>query len=392
MKRAIIMVLDSMGIGELPDAADFGDAGSDTFGHIAEQAKGFDPVNLIELGIGNIEGVNPAVPRAKAPKASFARLAEMSSGKDTTTGHWEIAGLYTDVPFKTYPGGFPKEFIEEYQKRIGREVIGNYPASGTVIIEELGEEHETTGKPIVYTSADSVFQIACDVDLIPLEELYHYCEVAREMLVGDWACGRVIARPYIKNADGKRERTSDRKDYSVKPPERTLLNMVQDAGQVSATVGKISDIFDRYGVDTGIHLKNNMDGVDRTLQAMAMDFEGLLFVNLVDMDAKYGHRRDVQGYGDCIMEFDARVPELLAAMKDEDILILTADHGNDPTAPGTDHTREHVPMLIVGKPVKEGVDLGTRKSFADIACTCLEYLGIDERPAIGESFLKEILK
>lgn len=392
MKRAIIMVLDSLGIGELPDAAKYTDAGSDTLGHIAEHAKNFDPKHLIELGIGNIEGVNPAVPRADAPKASFARLAEMSTGKDTTTGHWEIAGLYTKVPFKTYPDGFPKEFIEEYQKRIGREVIGNYPASGTVIIEELGDEHEATGKPIVYTSADSVFQIACNVDVVPLEELYRYCEIAREMLVGDWACGRVIARPYKKNAQGKRERTSDRKDYSVKPPARTLLNMVQDSGQVSATVGKISDIFDRYGVDLGIHLHDNMDGVDRTIQAMATDFEGLLFVNLVDFDAKYGHRRDVQGYGDCIMEFDARVPELLAALKDEDILIFTADHGNDPTAHGTDHTREHVPMLVVGKPVKEGVDLGTRKSFADIACTCLEYLGIEERPAIGESFLKEILK
>ena len=392
MKRAIIMVLDSLGVGELPDAADYGDAGTDTLGHIAEHAKDFYPRHLIELGIGNIDGVNPAVPKTESPKANFAKMKEMSTGKDTTTGHWEIAGLHTKVPFKTYPDGFPKDFIEAYQKRIGREVIGNYPASGTVIIEELGDEHEKTGKPIVYTSADSVFQIACNVDVVPLEDLYHYCEVAREMLVGDWACGRVIARPYRTNAEGKRERTSDRKDYSVMPPERTLLNMVQDAGQVSASVGKISDIFDRYGVDLGVHLKDNMDGVDRTIQAMAADFEGLLFVNLVDFDAKYGHRRDVQGYGDCIMEFDARVPELLAAMKDEDIMIFTADHGNDPTAHGTDHTREHVPMLVFGKPVKEGVDLGTRESFADIACTCLEYLGIEERPAIGKSFLKEILK
>ena len=386
------MVLDSLGIGELPDAAQYTDAGTDTLGHIAQYAKDFDPENLIGLGIGNIEGAGPFVPRTDHPGASFARMAEMSTGKDTTTGHWEIAGLYTEVPFKTYPDGFPKEFIDEYQKRIGREVIGNYPASGTEIIEELGDEHEATGKPIVYTSADSVFQIACNVDVVPLEDLYRCCEIAREMLQGDWACGRVSARPYRENAAGKRERTADRKDYSVKPPRRTLLNMVQDAGQVSATVGKISDIFDRYGVDLGVHLKNNMDGVDRTIQAMAADFEGLLFVNLVDFDAKYGHRRDVQGYADCIMEFDARVPELLAAMKDEDVMFFTADHGNDPTAHGTDHTREHVPMLVFGKPVKEGVDLGTRSSFADIACTILEYLGIEERPAIGTSFLKEILK
>ncbi|MCQ2561542.1 MAG: phosphopentomutase [Clostridia bacterium] len=392
MKRAIIMVLDSLGVGELPDAAKYTDAGCDTLGHIAENAKDFNPVNLINLGMGNIDGVNPRMPRTESPAGCFARCAEMSLGKDTTTGHWEIAGLYTDVPFKTYPDGFPKEFIEAYQERIGREVIGNYPASGTEIIEVLGDEHEKTGKPIVYTSADSVFQIACNVGVVPLDELYKYCEIAREMLQGEWACGRVIARPYIKNAEGKRERTSDRKDYSVKPPKRTILNMVQDAGMVSASVGKISDIFDRYGVDLGIHLKNNMDGVDRTIQALATDFEGLLFVNLVDFDAKYGHRRDVQGYGDCIMEFDARVPEILAALKDEDIIIFTADHGNDPTAHGTDHTREYTPMIAFGKPLKNGVNLGTLKSFADIGCTCLEYLGIEERPEIGQSFLKEILK
>lgn len=392
MKRAIIMVLDSLGIGELPDAASYNDAGCDTLGHIAEKAKHFNPINLINLGIGNIDGVNQSMPRAMEPKACYGRCSEKSMGKDTTTGHWEIAGLYTDVPFKTYPEGFPREFIEEYQKRIGREVIGNYPASGTEIIEVLGDEHEKTGKPIVYTSADSVFQIACNLNVVPLEELYRYCEIAREMLQGDWACGRVIARPYTINESGQRERTSDRKDYSVKPPKRTLLNMVQDSGLLSASVGKISDIFDRYGVDVGVHLKNNMDGVDRTIQALQTDFEGLLFVNLVDFDAKYGHRRDVQGYADCIMEFDKRLPELLSNLKDEDIIIFTADHGNDPTHHGTDHTREYTPILVYGKSLKRGVNLGTRKSFADIGCTCLEYLGVAERPEIGESFLKEILK
>ena len=391
MKRAIILILDSLGIGALPDAVDYGDEGADTLGHIAEKADNFNPVNLKKLGIGNIEGVNEAVGRVEDSLGCFARLAEKSIGKDTTTGHWEIAGLYTDVPFKTYPEGFPRKFIELLEERIGRKVIGNYPASGTEIIELLGPEHEETGKPIVYTSADSVFQVACNTAVVPLEELYEICEIAREMLTGDWACARVIARPYIINAEGKRERTSDRKDYSVKPPERTLLNYVQDSGQVSATIGKISDIFDAYGVDVGIHIDNNMDGVDRCLQALATDFNGLLFINLVEFDSKYGHRRNVQGYADAIMEFDERLPEILAALKKDDIIIITADHGNDPAAPGTDHTREYVFMLAYGALLKKGVNLGTRCSFADIAATCAEYLELEEKPPIGESFLKEIL-
>ncbi len=392
MKRAIILILDSLGIGAMPDAADYGDEGVDTLGHIAQMAENFNPVNLKKLGLGNIQGVSETVGRVEEPAGCFARLAEKSVGKDTTTGHWEIAGLYTDVPFKTYPEGFPDEFIEQFEERIGRKVIGNYPASGTEIIEVLGSEHEETGKPIVYTSADSVFQVACNTAVVPLEDLYRICEIAREMLVGDWACARVIARPYIINAQGKRERTSDRKDYSVKPPARTLLNYVQDSGKLSATIGKISDIFDGYGVDIGIHINSNMDGVDRCLQALATDFNGLLFINLVEFDSKYGHRRDVQGYADCVMEFDARFPEILAALKKDDIIILTADHGNDPAAPGTDHTREYVFMLTYGAPLRRGVDLGTRSSFADIAATCLEYLEIDEKLPIGESFLREILK
>ena len=325
-----------------------------------------------------------------SPAGSFCRLAEVSAGKDTTTGHWEIAGLRTDVPFKTYPNGFPEKFIKEFQKAIGREVLCNYPASGTEIIEELGDEHEATGKPIVYTSADSVFQIAACTDVIPLEELYKICETARKMLVGDVACGRVIARPYIKE-NGKRVRTSDRKDYTVTPPADTVLDNIQKAGKTVYAVGKISDIFNGKGISESVHTVSNMDGVDKTLEALAKDFEGLIFTNLVDFDSKYGHRRNPEGYGKAIEEFDARLPELIAAMKDSDIMMLCADHGNDPIHAGWDHTREYVPMVIFGKHIAEGRNLGTRSTYADIGATAADAL--DAEPAqIGESFLSEVLK
>lgn len=391
MKRVTLIVLDSLGIGELPDAEKYGDKGSNTLGHIIDSNEGFVAPNLAKFGFFNIDGVNEKKLDVKAPLGSFARMAEMSMGKDTITGHWEIAGLYTEEPFKTYPDGFPKDFMEKYEKAIGVETLGNYSASGTEIIEELGEEHEKTGKPIIYTSADSVFQIAANTAVIPLERLYEICEVARKMLVGDVACGRVIARPYIIDENGNRQRTSDRKDYSVSPSGKTLLDNIKESGKMVYAIGKISDIFNGNGISKSVHTDNNMDGVDKTIEALKQDFEGFIFTNLVDFDSKFGHRRDAKGYAEAILEFDARMPEIIEAMGDEDVLILCADHGNDPCHTGWDHTREHVPMVIYGKEIKDGVNLGTRKSFADIGATIAEMLGID-KTAIGESFMKEILK
>lgn len=387
MDRVILIVMDSLGVGELPDAADFGDEGADTFGHIADSMPDFEIPNLARLGFGNIP--NAAGGRFAVPdqKGACCRLAEQSRGKDTTTGHWEIAGLETMIPFKTYPDGFPKEFIEKFEKAIGRKVIGNYPASGTVIIEELGDEHEATGKPIVYTSADSVFQIAADTDVIPLEELYHICETARKMLVGDWACGRVIARPYVK-INGKRVRTSDRRDYSVAPPDETMLDIIKASGKTVAAVGKIHDIFDGRGMTETVHTTSNMDGVDKTVDYMKEDTKGLIFTNLVDFDAKYGHRRDPEGYGRAIMEFDARIPDITGAMKEGDVLMLTADHGNDPVHAGTDHTREYIPFVAYGKEIKPVV-LDDRKTFADIGATVCDILKVRELKH-GESFLELI--
>lgn len=390
MKRVILMIMDSMGVGEEPDAPAYGDAGANTFLHAAENTEGFRIPNLQKLGLGNIEnagGGKFVLPQEKII-GSFGRMREMSRGKDTITGHWEICGIETLTPFKTYPDGFPKEFIDKFEAAIGTEVLGNYPASGTVIIEELGDEHEATGKPIVYTSADSVFQIAANTDVIPLERLYEICETARGMLVGDWACGRVIARPYIRR-DGKRIRTADRRDYAVAPPEPTLLDKVSAAGQTVYAVGKIHDIFDGQGCTVSVHTDGNMDGVDKTLEAMKEDFGGLIFTNLVDFDSLYGHRRNPSGYGRAIMDYDGRLPEILAAMKEEDILVITADHGNDPVHSGFDHTREYVPILICGAGVRAGVDIGTRKTFADCGRTIAEYLGV-EKTAMGESFLKDI--
>ena len=391
VKRVILMVMDSLGVGALPDAEKYGDKGTDTLGHIADRmGDGFKIPELSKLGFGNIEAAAGGRFRTEKPEGSFCRLMEKSAGKDTITGHWEIAGIETKVPFKTYPDGFPKEFIAEFEKEIGREVIGNYPASGTEIIETLGDEHEATGKPIIYTSADSVLQIAANTDVIPLAELYEICEKARALLHGDWACGRVIARPYVKE-NGKRVRTSDRHDYAVAPPEDTLLDKVEKAGKTVYAVGKIRDIFDGKGVTESVHTVSNMDGVDKTVEAMEKDFEGFIFTNLVDFDSMYGHRRNPEGYGQAIMDFDGRLPEIKAAMKPGDVLMLCADHGNDPVHSGTDHTREHIPLVVYGEEIKAGVNLGTRKSFADIGATIAEMLGA-ETTSIGESFAKEILK
>ena len=388
--RAIVVVIDSVGIGALPDSEKFGDKNVNTLGHIYESSGGINISNMVSLGLGNIEGVLDGKLKIDNPIGCFGKMSEVSNGKDTTTGHWEIAGLKTMVPFKTYPNGFPKEFMDEYEKRIGTKTLGNYPASGTEIIEVLGDEHEKTGYPIVYTSADSVFQIAMNVDLFGLDTLYRYCEIAREMLVGEYACGRVIARPYVIN-NGKRERTSDRHDYSVTPPEDTMLDMIKNSGKTVYAVGKISDIFNGKGITEAVHIVSNMDGVDKTIEAIKKDTgDGIIFTNLVDFDAKYGHRRDPEGYGKCLEEFDNRVPEIIDSLKDDDILFITADHGNDPTAPGTDHTREYVPLLVYGKNIKRGVNLGVRSTFSDIAKTICDILNVKDT-GNGTSFKNDIM-
>ncbi len=391
INRVVLIVLDSLGIGAMPDAAEYGDEGAHTLGHIIEKNAGFSVPNLAKLGFCNIDECGAERLAVLHPQGSYGRLAEHSAGKDTITGHWEIAGIYTEIPFKTYPDGFPATFIKEFERVIGKEVLGNYAASGTEIIETLGEEHERTGRPIVYTSADSVFQIAANTDVIPLERLYEICAIARAMLHGEVACGRVIARPYRKDESGKRIRTADRKDYAVSPPEDTLLDKVSAAGKTVYAVGKISDIFNGKGIGTSVHTTSNDDGVDKTIAALEENFSGLIFTNLVDFDSKYGHRRDPQGYANAIEEFDARLPEIIAALREDDVLMLCADHGNDPVHSGWDHTREYVPFVAYGSAVQAGKSLGTRSSFADIGATVAEMLGAAPT-AIGESFIEEIRK
>ncbi len=390
VRRVTIIVLDSLGVGALPDAEDYGDAGADTLGHI-EDRYALDIPNLRKLGMGNIQGAAGGRLSVDSPTGAFGRFAEKSRGKDTITGHWEIAGLYTETPFKTYPDGFPKEFMEKFSEEIGRGYIGNCRASGTEIIKELGAEHEKSGKVIVYTSADSVFQVAANTEIIPLEELYSICEKAREMLHGDYACGRVIARPYVLK-EGERIRTSDRRDYSVTPPEATMLDIVGKSEKKVYAVGKIRDIFNGRGVSEAIHTESNDDGISRTIEAMSMDFDGLIFTNLVDFDSKFGHRRDPEGYGKAIEAFDKRLPEIMTVMKEEDLLIMCSDHGNDPVHSGWDHTREYIFGLIAGSGVKPGTDLGTRDTFADIGATVTDILtdGAEKTPT-GESFRKLIL-
>lgn len=381
--------MDSLGIGALPDAGQFGDLGSDTLGHILDNHTKLMIPNLKKLGFGNIDGAAGGRLVVQDPIGSFGRAAEISRGKDTITGHWEIAGLQTEIPFQTFPDGFPAAFIKQFQQAIGMEVIGNYAASGTVIIDELGPEHEKTGKPIVYTSADSVFQIAVNTDVIPLVRLYEICEIARKMLQGEYACGRVIARPYILK-DGKRTRTSDRRDYAVSPPEPTLLNLIQDSGKTVWAIGKIGDIFNQTGISTSIHTESNADGVQKTVEAINMDFPGLIFTNLVDFDSKYGHRRDPEGYALAIEEFDRGLAGILEVIKTDDLLILCADHGNDPVHAGWDHTREYIPMVFYGTHVKPGINLGTRPTFADLGATISDILS-SGKTSIGESFKNIIL-
>lgn len=389
VNRVALIVLDSVGIGALPDANEYNDEGSNTLGNIAKTLKGFELPNLEKLGLGHIEGVNE-FNKIENPIGSFGRSLEMSKGKDTTTGHWEISGIILEKAFPTYPNGFPMDVIEEFEKRIGRKTIGNKPASGTAIIEELGDEHVKTGYPIVYTSADSVFQIAAHEEVIPLEELYKMCQIARDLLQGEHGVGRVIARPFI-GTTGSYKRTPNRRDFSLQPFRKTILNYIKDNGMDVCAVGKIEDIFGGYGVTKAVHTKNNMDGVDKTIEYLKEDTKGLIFTNLVDFDMQYGHRNDVEGYANALKDFDNRLPEIIENLKDDDVLIITADHGCDPTTPSTDHSREYIPILVYGKKIKSGVNLGTRRTYADIGKTIAEFLNIDADIA-GDSFAKEILK
>ena len=385
MKRVFLMVLDSVGIGEMPDAAEFGDEGSNTLAAVATSPY-FSMPNMKKLGLFNIEGVN-CQEKEENPQGAVARMTEVSKGKDTTIGHWEIAGVISPEPLPTFPDGFPKELLDVFEKETGRKAICNRPYSGTEVIKDYGREHVETGALIVYTSADSVFQIAAHEDVVPIEELYRYCEIARRLCTKEYGVGRVIARPF--EGEWPYKRTSRRHDYSLVPPKATMLDAITASGKQVLAVGKINDIFASQGISEMVRTANNAEGIDRTIEYLGRDFEGLCFINLVDYDMLYGHRNDVDGYAKALTYFDNRLPEILGAMKEDDILMITADHGCDPITPSTDHSREYTPLVIAGARVKPGINLGTRGSFADIAATILEYLGVDGDIA-GESFLKEI--
>ena len=389
MSRVIWMVIDSVGIGALPDSQKFGDVNVDTLGNIVRACKGIKIPNMIKLGLANIEGVD-SLENIESPIGCYGRCSEVSKGKDTTTGHWEMTGVLVETPFKTFENGFPKDIIEEFERRSNRKVIGNKPASGTAILDELGEQHINTGEVIVYTSADSVFQIAAHEEIVSLDELYKMCEIAREIMMGDNAVARIIARPFI-GKPGAFERTSNRRDYSLSPFEDTVLDNIKNSNLDVIGVGKIEDIFNQQGITEAIHTHDNMDGVNQTINYMKKETKGLIFTNLVDFDSKYGHRRDVEGYKNALEEFDARIPEILENMNDDDVLIINSDHGNDPTYKGTDHTREYIPVLVYGKNLKSGLNLGTRNSFADIGATVADILNV-EMPKHGQSFKNEIMK
>ncbi|WP_053405300.1 phosphopentomutase [Persicobacter sp. CCB-QB2] len=379
INRIVLIVLDSVGVGFAADADEFGDLGANTVGHIAD-AVGLNVPNMERLGLGHL-GNFKGITAVDYPEGAFGKAKEVSKGKDTTTGHWEIAGQILEQAFPTYPNGFPKEIIEEFESKTGRKTIGNKVASGTEIIMELGDFHVASGDLIVYTSADSVFQIAAHEEIVPLEDLYRYCEIAREML----DVGRVIARPFIGKS-GAYQRTSGRHDYALEPADN-MMSRLQAAGQDVRAVGKISDIFAGKGVTHTVSTKDNQEGIDRTLEWIKEDFQGLIFTNLVDFDMHFGHRRDVHGYKNCLEEWDARIPELLEAMREDDLLIITADHGNDPIFKGTDHTREHIPILVAGRKV-DAVDIGFRQTFKDIADTIEHVLMGEEKSG---SFAPEIL-
>ncbi|KAA9026190.1 phosphopentomutase [Niallia endozanthoxylica] len=389
-KRIFLIVMDSVGIGEAPDAEQFGDKGSHTLGHIAEKMNGLKMPNMEKLGLGSIEEIQ-GMNKAEAPLAFYTKMKEASSGKDTMTGHWEIMGLNIDTPFRVFPNGFPPELISELEEKTGRKIIGNKPASGTEILVELGEEHMKSGAMIVYTSADSVLQIAAHEEIIPLEELYQICKIARELTLDEkYMVGRIIARPFV-GKPGEFQRTANRHDYALKPFGRTVMNELKDAGLDVIAIGKINDIYDGEGVTEHFRTVSNMDGMDKLLQSFKMDFTGLSFVNLVDFDALYGHRRDPIGYGKALEEFDHRLPEVFENMREDDLLIITADHGNDPTHEGTDHTREYVPLLVYNKEMKGGEELPLRETFADIGATIAENFSVS-MPQFGKSFYQDLIK
>lgn len=387
-QRVYLIVLDSFGIGHAPDAADFGDEGANTL-YTITHSKEYDTPNMRKLGLSCIDGVD-YLEKSDDIVGSYGRMQEASKGKDTTIGHWEIAGIVSENALPTYPNGFPKEVLDEFSKRTGREVLCNKPYSGTDVIRDYGEEHVRTGKLIVYTSADSVFQIAAHEDIVPVEELYKYCEIAREILVGEHGVGRVIARPFVGEAPNF-QRTTNRHDFSLLPPRDTMLDVLQKEGYDTYGVGKIYDIFAGKGIAHTQRIQGNVDGMEKTIQLQDKDFNGLCFVNLVDFDMLYGHRNDIEGYAKAATVFDKQLGTFMERMQPQDILMITADHGCDPGFKGTDHSRECVPFLAYGEQVKKGVNMGTRKTFSDIAATILDIFGIDSR-LDGTSFKDEILK
>ncbi|REK77315.1 phosphopentomutase [Paenibacillus paeoniae] len=385
-ERIAVVVLDSVGIGELPDAKQFGDIGSHTLGHIAERVSSLELPHLRRWGLDRIAPIGNWKPEGETTDAYFGKMAEVSVGKDTMTGHWELMGLKLTVPFQTFPDGFPPELIGPFEERTGRKVIGNKSASGTEILDELGEEQMKTGAWIVYTSADSVFQIAAHEDIIPLEELYRACEIARELTMDErFTLGRVIARPYV-GEPGSFKRTPNRHDYAVKPPQPTVLDALKNGGFDTIAIGKINDIFDGEGITESTPTKSNADGIQRTIDRLKEPFRGLLFTNLVDFDSLYGHRRDPEGYARALEEFDRALPHLEAVIGEKDLLIVTADHGNDPTHPGTDHTREYVPVLLYSPAFKQPGELSVRETFSDLGATIADNFGV-QSPPNGTSFL-----
>jgi len=386
-KRFILIVIDSVGIGELPDAGQYGDAGSNTLVNTARAVGGLRMPHMAALGLGNITSI-AGVPPAADPDANYGKMAERSAGKDSTSGHWELMGLVTEKPLPTYPEGFPADIIEPFQKAIGRKILGNRAASGTVIIEELGEEHLRTGQPIVYTSADSVFQIAAHVDVIPLEELYRLCGIARKQLHGRHAVGRVIARPFTGPA-GRFVRTPDRKDFSLPPQGETVLDQLKADGWPVVGIGKIEDLFNGRGLTGAVHTRNNTEGMLRLQEQMGLVDRGALLVNLVDFDMLWGHRNDPRNYARGLEEFDRSLERILPLLRRGDLVVISADHGNDPTTSSTDHSREYVPLLAFGPGLTRGVDLGIRKSFADLGATVAERFGL-KGTGQGRSFWTRI--
>ncbi len=384
--RAIVIVCDSLGVGELPDAAEFGDQGSNTLGHVLDSQHPVLPT-LTRLGLLH---TLPAPATTDMPTAAYGRMAEVSAGKDTTTGHWEMMGLVVEDPFRTYPNGFPREVMDEYERRIGRKTLGNKPASGTVILDELGEEHMRTGAPIVYTSGDSVFQVAAHEEVIPVEELWRICAEARELMRGEHNVGRIIARPFVGPGSGHFRRTANRKDFSVRPTGETVVERAHKAGREVIGLGKIADIFDRVGIGTEIRTESNSDGMRKTMDLVRDSNADFIFTNLVDFDSKYGHRNDPIGYAKALETFDGELAALLGTLRENDLVFITADHGCDPTDVSTDHTREYVPLVIAGPRIRGARPLGTRSTFADLGATLCEFLELPSSGLPGTSALGEL--